>query len=494
MSGPAATDAAKPGRLRRSIGLALGPLVFAAMVASPPPEGLGPDGWAVAATGVLMAVWWVAEALPLPATALLPVVLFPALGVMPVGSATAPYANPLIFLFLGGFAIALAMERWGLHRRIALGLLRLVGARQDRLVGGFMGATAFLSMWISNTASTVLMLPIALSVIHLLLKDEPGERPDETAFPTALLLGVAYGASVGGLGTLIGTPPNALLAGFMAETYGIEIGFGEWMMLGLPLVAVMLAAVWGLLTRVVTRVPGTEIPGARAAIDGRLAELGPPGRGEIMVAAVFATTAALWIFRPLVANLLPGILLHDSVIAIAAAVALFALPVRLSEGVFLLDWESARRLPWGVLLLFGGGLSLAAGVTETGLAAWLAAGLGGLGAWPTVALVLAVTALIVLLTELTSNTATAATFLPIVGALAVSIGASPLVLAVPAALGASCAFMMPVATPPNAIVFGSGHVALMDMVRAGVWLNLAAILIITGLVYGLMFGALGLTF
>jgi sodium-dependent dicarboxylate transporter 2/3/5 len=473
---------------RQRIGLALGPLTLLVLLLLPPPEGLEVEGWRTIAIGLWMAIWWVTEAIPIPATALLPLVLFPVLGVLDIGEAAAPYANPLVFLFLGGFVLALAMQRWELHRRIALSIVRAVGTRPRRLVLGFMLATGFLSMWVSNTATAVMMLPIGLSVIDLVLK-KGEEDPTRSHFALNLMLGIAYAASIGGLATLIGTPPNALLAGFMLEAYDVEIGFAQWMTVGLPLVVLTLPLTWLILTRLVFPIRLQEIPGGREMIDRELRELGPVSRAERWVAVVFVATALAWIFRPLLEGAVPG--LSDTGIAIAAAVVLFLIPVDLERAEFVMNWEWAERLPWGVLLLFGGGLALAAAVKATGLAEWIGASLSGLGAWPTLALVLLVATLIVFLTELTSNTATAAAFLPVVAALAVGLGENPLLLAIPAALAASCAFMMPVATPPNAIVFGSSFITIPQMARAGIVLNLLFIAVITLLAYTLVLVVFG---
>lgn len=469
------------------LGLLLGAGLFVLLLVLPPPEGMPPVAWRVAAVAALMATWWVTEAIPIPATGLLPLVLFPLLGVAGMGQASAPYADPLIFLFLGGFLVALALERWNLHRRIALRTVALVGTRPPVLVGGFMLATAFLSMWVSNTATAVMMLPIGLSVIGLLRDRAGGDAAAEAGagFAPALLLGIAYAASVGGLGTLIGTPPNALLAGFMARTYGVEIGFAQWMLIGLPLVAVLLFCTWVLLTRLVFTLPRGEVAGIGGLLQAELAALGPMTGPERRVAVVFAGMAALWVVRPLLGDLVPG--LSDTGIAIAAALALFVLPAGPGQGgKALLDWDASRQLPWGVLLLFGGGLSLAAAIARSGLAEWIGAALSGLGGWPVllvVLVVLVVVTAIIFLTELTSNTATAATFLPLVASVAPAVGADPFMLTIPAALAASCAFMMPVATPPNAIIYGSGQVTIAQMVRAGFWLNLVSILAITGLTW-----------
>jgi solute carrier family 13 (sodium-dependent dicarboxylate transporter), member 2/3/5 len=500
MSSPESHDGVAVSSRRRRIALVAGIALFALVLQLPAPEGMRVEAWRVAAVGVLMAAWWIGEAIPIPATALLPLVLFPVLGVSAIEQTAAPYANPVIFLFLGGFLIAQAMQRWELHRRIALVVVLAVGTQPLRLIGGFMLAAAFLSMWVSNTATAVMMLPIGLSVIQLV---ERGRAPaageaqeigstDELDFPNfalTLMLGIAYACSIGGLGTLIGTPPNALLAGFMAETYGYPIGFGRWMLVGVPIVLLGLPLTWWLLTRWVYPVRLKEIPGGREAIGGELAAMGRASRGEWMVGSVFALTALAWIVRPFVEGWLPG--LSDAGIAIAAAVVLFALPVDARAGVFVLDWESAKRLPWDVLILFGGGLSLAAAISRTGLAEWIGQALGGLDALPLLAVVLVVALVVIFLTELTSNTATAAAFLPVVAALAVGIGENPLLLAVPAALAASCAFMLPVATPPNAIVYGSSFVTIPQMVRAGVYLNFAFAMIVTGLGYALLIFAFG---
>jgi sodium-dependent dicarboxylate transporter 2/3/5 len=488
--GPEEPAAGAVSDRRAIVGLIGGAAVFAVLLLLPAPDGMSGPAWRVAAVALLMAVWWVTEAIPVPATAMIPLVAFPLLGVSPIKVAAAPYANPLIFLFMGGFMIALAMERWELHRRIALYVLKVAGNRQDRLIAGFMVATAGLSMWISNTATTVMMLPIALSVIRLVVPETPApggfRRSTGEPFPVALLLGVAYAASIGGLGTLIGTPPNAFLAGFMAETYRVEIGFAQWMMAGIPLSAVMLVITWVLLTRFIYPVTGKRVGEAAAVIDAELTGLGPLTRGEKTVALVFFATGAAWILRPLVAKSLPGVFLHDAVIAMTSALALFCIPVDAHRGVFALNWEWARRLPWGVLVLFGGGLSLAGAIARSGLAGWIGEALSAFGGWPVIALVAVVVVVIIFLTELTSNTATAAAFLPVVAALAVSVGENPFVLVVPAALAASCAFMLPVATPPNAIVFGSRMVTIPEMVRAGIWLNICGIIVITAFAYTLL--------
>jgi len=457
-------------------GTALGPLMFLATLVLPAPAGMAPAAWAVAGLALWMAAWWVTEAVPLPATALLPIVLLPATGATSVAQATAPFANPLILLFLGGFLIALTMERWNLHRRIALAILSRLPERPAMLVAGFMAVSAFLSMWVSNTATTLMLLPIGLSVVTLLAEDHAEAGHD---FPLALMLGIAYAASIGGLATLVGTPPNALVAGIMDENFGIEVGFARWMVAALPLSLAMLAIGWFVLARIVCRLPKGELPGVEKLMVDRYRALGPMSAAELRVALVAGLTALLWIVNPLTDETIGENTLTDTGIAIGAAILLFLLPSGSNKGGALLDWETAKRAPWAVLILFGGGLSLAHAIALSGLAEWIGFGLGDVVTWPELLVIAVMVALIVFLTEVTSNTATAATFIPIASALALALGLSPLDLAAPAALAASCAFMLPVATPPNAIVYGSGQVSVAQMVRAGFLLNIAAIVLVT---------------
>lgn len=454
----------------RPFSLVLGPAVFLVVLALPIPQGMPDAAWKVAALAAWMAVWWSREAVPVPVTALLPIILLPLLGVAGVTAAAAPFAHPLIFLFLGGFLIAAGIQRWGLHRRIALSLVLRLGTRPSRLVAGFMVATAFLSMWVSNTATTMLMLPIALSVIDQLNAGEGREN-----FARALLLGVAYSASIGGLGTLIGTPPNALLAAIASETYGIQIGFARWMLVGVPLVLVMGPLVWLGLTRFVFPVPADLGAGGHTHAADLLRELGPLTRPERRVAIVFGLTVLSWLTRPLLQDV-PGLSgLSDTGIALAAGMALFVLPSGDEKGGRLMTWRHAAILPWGTLILFGGGLSLAEAAQTSGLAQWIGEAMGAITNWPALAIVAAIVAVVVFLTELTSNTATAAAFIPLMGALAATAGLPPLELMAPVAVAASAAFMLPVATPPNAIVFGSGAIGMGEMMRAGFWANLLSI-------------------
>ncbi len=463
------------------IGLILGAAFLLATILLPPPETMSGQAWSALGLMLLMATWWSTEAIPIPATALLPIVLVPALGLGTVGEATEPYANPIIFLFLGGFTLGLAMQRWNLHRRIALMTLKAVGSKPRRQIAGFMLATAFLSMWVSNTATAIMMLPIGLSVVAMMNANDNPEGVRRYA--TALLLAIAYSASIGGIATLIGTPPNALLAAYLSENQGVSVGFAQWMLLGVPVTIVMLVLAWWWLTRRDFGL-GNSGDGGKA-IRQELEALGSLGKGEKLVALVFLVTASAWIFRPLLSDrLMPW--LSDTGIAIAAAIAMFLIPVNTRNREFLLDWETAKGIPWGVLLLFGGGLAMAGVISSSGLAEWIAQSLGVAGALPMLVMILLVVGVIIFLTEVTSNTATAAAFLPLLGALALSQGVSPLLLTVPAAIAASCAFMMPVATPPNAIVFSSGHMQIGDMIRAGFALNLLGIVVVTVLSYLLL--------
>ncbi|MFV0299713.1 MAG: SLC13 family permease [Paracoccus sp. (in: a-proteobacteria)] len=480
-------------------------------------EGLAPDARFVAAVGTLMAIWWMTEAIPLAATSLLPIVLIPMFTERTVSEATAPYASSIVFLFVGGFLIAIAMEKWNLHRRIALLTLRKVGVAPRRIVLGMMLATGFLSMWVSNTATTLMMLPIALSILALVaerhatatgedLSDRLGAGhkiseiltdPDTRRFGICLVLSIAWSASIGGLGTLLGSPPNAIVAGYAADELGREIGFLEWMLVGVPLAFTFIFVAWFLMTQVLYRFNLPEIEGGQQMIDDEITKLGALTQGEKMVMIVFASAAFLWVIPGLLANI-PGLgflgSLDDTAIAIAAGITLFILPGR-GRGQMVLDWKDAENgLPWGVLLLFGGGLSLASAVAASGLDDWFGAQVQGLGALPILGLVAAVVTIILFLTEVTSNTATAATFIPILGGVAVGIGADPMTLLIPAAFAATCAFMLPVGTPPNAIVFGSGAVTIAQMARGGFLLNLTGIVMITLFCYLIGGFAMGLKF
>lgn len=468
-------------------GLIAGPLAALALFLLPAPEGLEAAGWATAAIALWMAIWWVSEAVPLAATALLPLAAFPLLGIAPISMAAAPYANPIIFLFLGGFWMALAMQRAGLHRRIALAIIARAGGRPRLLIAGVMVATAFLSMWVSNTATAMMMLPIALSLIEGAKNEGETQSAGRSAYARAMMLGIAYAASIGGLGTLVGSPPNALAAGYLSQSHGIEIGFADWMAVGVPAVLVLLPLAWLTLTRIAFAVPAQEEEtgsGENTALIGEMRRaLGTMRPAEKRVGAVIALIAFLWITHPWLSLFLPLAGISDAGIAIGGALALFLLPSgergEDGEPQRLLDWDWAKKAPWDILILFGGGLSLAQAMDGTGLAAWIGTQLTGAALLGPLVLMGAVVVLIIFLTELTSNTATASAFLPITGALALTAGLAPEALALPAAMAASCAFMLPVATPPNAIVFGSGHIGMQAMMRAGLRLNLIGIAVLT---------------
>ena len=465
---------------RRQIALIAGPALALLLLMLPAPAEMAPEAWRLVALAAWMVVWWLGEAVPIPATALLPIPMMPLLEIDEMTPVAANYAHPLIFLFLGGFVLAAAMQRWGLHRRIALTIVSRIGASPGGIILGFMAATAFLSMWISNTATTIMMFAVGLSVIEFVARKTP-DRAVVHNFGVALMLGIAYAASIGGVGTRIGTPPNALLASCLHSSYGIRIDFFTWMQFGVPVVLVMLPVAWLLLTGVIFPARELTIGDAGGVIKAELAALGAMSKGERAVAVVFLCAALGWILRKQIAGW-SGLPINDTMIALIAAIVLFAWPISRQQGHFAVDWQAARAIPWGVLLLFGGGLALAGGFKATGLAEWIGARVAGfdVGTWM---LVFAVTAAIVYLTEITSNTASTATFLPILGAVAIGLAIDPRLLAIPVALGASMAFMMPVATPPNAIVFSYEQMRLGDMVKAGFWLNLIAIAVAFGAMY-----------
>ncbi len=462
------------------IGLLLGAVVFLIMMVLPAPDGLSPNGWRTASVALMMAIWWITEAIPISATALVPIVCFPLLGISGIENTLSPYAHPLIFLFLGGFVIAIAMEKWDLHRRIALNIVNFVGTKPQSIILGFIVASAFLSMWVSNTATALMMLPIALSVLNLVdQKTEPDSGIHH--FSLCLLLGIAYGCNIGGIGTLIGTPPNALLAAFMEENYGVEISFARWLIFGIPFLIMALPVLHVVLSRWVYPVTIEKLPGGDKLFAEKLREIGRISSSEKKVAVVFVMTALLWITRPWLSNVISG--LSDTGIAIAAALSFFLIPAGTDEDGYILQWSDVEKLPWGVLILFGGGLSLASAISTTGLANWIGQGVQALSGWPTFFILVFIVTLIVFLTELTSNTATTAAFLPILGSVAVGLGQEPLLFALPAAVAASCAFMLPVATPPNAIIYGSDRIHIPEMAKVGIWLNLIFIFFTTFAAY-----------
>lgn len=499
---PGGVDEGEPREytMRQKVGLVLGPLLFLLMLVLPVPSGMEPGAQKMAAVACLMATWWMTEAIPIPATSLIPIALFPLMGIMHTKQAAAPYASHLIFLFMGGFIIALAMQRWNLHRRIAMNIVKLVGFSPGRLIFGFMSATAVLSAFVSNTATTVMMMPIGLAIIHHVVTEGKKEgldkkidfTPEKFAFGLNLMLGIAYAASIGGVATLIGTPPNTVLAGYLQKTYGYEITFAGWMKVGVPLVAIFLPLCWLWLTKVANPMKLQKVPGGRNLIDSELKAMGTMSSGERWTALVFGLTALGWIFRTKLDFMFyDPKMITDAAIAMTGALVLFLIPVNIKKNQFVMDWHWASKMPWGVLILFGGGLAMAGGFKATGLATWIGNQVGLLDTAPILVLVIASVTLIIFLTELTSNTATSAMLMPILSAVAIGLGQNPLLLVVPAAIAASCAFMLPVATPPNAIVFGSGYVTIPQMVKSGFGLNIIGIILTVVITYLIVLPILG---
>ena len=464
-------------------GFTIGLTVFVLMLFMPAPEGLTENAWKVAAIVTLMAIWWATEAIPVPVTALLPLALFPLFQITSFKSAALPYANPNIYLFLGGFMLAIAIERSGLHKRMALKMILAAGSSGMKLIGGFMLVAALISMFVMNTSTTLMLLPIGLAVCSVVATTIPGlNDQDKKFFDTALMLGIAYAATIGGMSTLVGTAPNIVFSAFMLETYGVEISMIDWMKLGVPLAAVMLISAWIILTKYVFPISFITSNDTKEHLHRMLDDLGPLSKDELKISMIFALTALAWIFRKCLDNfeLLSG--LTDAGIAIISAILLFMIPSSNNKDD-LLNWDSSNKLPWGLLILFGGGLSIAAQINSTGLGVWIGEGLSILGTVPPIMLIFFVAALIIFLTEITSNVATTSTFLPVFGAVAIGLGILPVSLTVPVCLAASCAFMLPVATPPNAIVYGSGKFTIATMMKAGFVLNIIGIFVVTLFAY-----------
>lgn len=439
----------------------------------------------MAGIALWMMLWWITEVVPIYVTALLPMILFPSLGLFSLKETFAPYANPIIFLFMGGFIIALAMEKCKLHIRIALNLIKITGTKPTGIILGFSLATAFLSMWISNTATTVMMLPIAMSVMELLKQKDHSKEYKK--FGLALMLSIAYAANIGGTMTLIGTPPNVVFAGFMLDRYQIEVGFGEWMLIGVPFGLTLLAITYFLLTKVIINIQLPKIEGAKSLITNELSGLGKMKRAEKMVLAIFILTASLWMFKSQINSIVFGTnMLSNTSIAMLGGLLMFCLPVRLSSGEFILKWKAMKDLPWGILLLFGGGLSLAGGLESVGaidlIGNYVANNLNT-SVW---VLVIGLATLSLFATEIMSNVALVTVLLPVVMGVGDQMGVSPFELAIPVTLAASCAFMMPISTPPNAVVYSSGQVKVGQMMRVGIVINLVTIVILSSLVYWLV--------
>jgi len=460
-------------------GFWIGLATFFFILFSPNPESLSSVGWAVAAVTLLMAIWWATEAVPVAVTALLPLACFPMLGVTDFKTAALPYANPNIYLFMGGFILALGIESSGLHKRLALKMLIAVGNSGAKLIGGFMLVSAIISMWVMNTSTTLMLLPIGLAVCASVAETIPNfSQTDKRNFEISLLLGIAYAASIGGMSTLVGTAPNIIFAGFMLETYSLDISFTDWMKLGVPIATIMLFSSWYAITKIVYPVNFIASIETKLQLQNMLSDLGSLSKDEKKVLIIFSLAASAWMFRTLLDNYVPFSGLTDAGIAIIAALSFFLIPSE-NKQTDLLTWEQANKLPWGLLVLFGGGLSLAASIGSSGLGGWIGQALTVLEKVPSIVLILAVATMIIFLTEITSNVATTSTFLPVVGAVAVALGITPIALTIPVVLAASCAFMLPVATPPNAIVFGSGKLTIPDMIRAGFALNIIGIFLVT---------------
>lgn len=493
----------------RIVGLICGPIVAVLVFLGLPEQyvgvggdvvALGIEARAVAGIAAWMATWWMTEAIPVYATALIPLVVFPLTGAATIKQVAASYGHELIYLFFGGFVLALALEKCGLHRRFAINVLRAVGTQPTRIVGAFMVIAASVSMWVTNTATTIMLLPVALSIIHLLqdsARDDDGHDEQSEHLALCLLLGIAYAASIGGIGTIIGTAPNVFLVSYAQELMGREISFVQWMQFGVPLVVAFVPIVWWVLTRRVYPITTRHIAGIGGLLSALEADVGRMSRAERLTLLIFVLTAAAWVCRPLlngleIAGARPLAGLSDAGIAVAAALLLFVTPVDIARGEFLMDWETAIKLPWGLLILFGGGLSLAATLDASGFSEFLGNRANVLAALPVVLIVTLVSAMMIFLTEMTSNTATTATLIPVLYAVALGIGIDPYLLIVPACVAASCAFMLPVATPPNAIVFGSGLVSVPQMSRAGFWLNIVAIALIPLLTFAIALPVLGI--
>ncbi|WP_269412481.1 SLC13 family permease [Lentibacillus daqui] len=479
----------KPYSRAQMVGLILGPALFILTMLFFQPEGLSPEGKAVLAATLWTATWWITEAIPIPATSLLPLILIPVTGAMDGADVASAYGNDIIFLFLGGFFIATAMEKWDLHKRIALFIISVIGTSIQRILLGFMAATGFISMWVSNTAAVMMMVPMGLAIIAQVanvLKGDPGEK-ELPKFEKSLIFGIGYAGTIGGLGTLIGTPPNIILAGQLDQLFGVKLSFGTWMLFAVPVVVFMIFFTWIYLSKIAFKTSIKHLPGGKELIQNERGKLGKISYEEKMVGAVFLFAAFMWISRDFLWTEggiveIPGI--SDGMIAVLAAILLFSIPARAESRI--LSWKDSRDIPWGVLLLFGGGLAIAAGFTQTGLSDWLGKQLTVLDGLHLLIIISAATLLIMMLTEITSNTATATMILPVVAALAVALNIHPFALMIPCAMASNCAFMLPVGTPPNAIIFGTGKLKIIEMVKSGFWVNIVGTIIIIAAVYFLV--------
>lgn len=486
-SGPA-NKAPRTYKRPQLIGLFLGPLLFLTVILFYYPEGLSYEGRMVLATTLWVATWWITEAIPIPATSLLPLILLPVTQGLDGDTAASSYGDPIVFLFLGGFLIAMAMEKWNLHKRIALNIISVVGTSTSRIVLGFMIATGFLSMWVSNTAAVMMMLPIGSAIIYQAAQAAKASKQeiveDNRKFEKSLVFAIGYAGTIGGLGTLIGTPPNIILAAMASSLFGVEISFGGWMLIAVPIVVVLLFSSWIYLTKVVFRVKMKELPGGKDLILKQKRDLGKMSFEEKAVLAVFTFAAFMWVSRTFLWEAdavleiiaIPGI--SDTFIAVLAGVLLFLIPSINKKGQRILDWDVSKELPWGVLLLFGGGLAIAAGFTSSGLSQWIGDQLTVLEGLNIFLIIIISTTLVLFLTEITSNTATATMILPVMASLALALDVHPYAIMVPAAMAANCAFMLPVGTPPNAIIFASGKITIAEMVKTGFILNIFTLILL----------------
>lgn len=463
--------------LPKKIGLLIGPLLFLILY-NLPITLINPEADKVLAVAAWMVIWWITEAVSISVTALIPLTFFPLTGIMDIKSVAASYGSPIVFLFFGGFVMALALEKVGLHKRIALNIVKLTGTSPNKVILGFMMATAFLSMWISNTATTVVMLPIVASVINLLAKDTDGFTTNDKNFALSIMLGIAYAANVGGIATIIGTPPNTVIVGFMENEYGVSISFLKWMMMGLPFSILMIGVVYIVLVKIVYPNNLDQMSDSRNIIDEELAKLGKLKKTELQVLIIFLVTILLWISRGSINEWIPDLKLTDTGISMLAAFALFSIPFRFSIGDFILEWNDTVKLPWGILILFGGGLALASGLSDAKVIEYIGDLVASNKAFSVLAIGAMLITIMVFMTELMSNVALVAIFAPVVAGIALGLDMEILHLLIPVAMASSCAFMLPMATPPNAIVFASGYIKVQDMARAGFVLNLISIIVI----------------
>lgn len=466
---------------QKVIGFFAGPLVFFLLINLISSDFISPSAGKVLALAAWIIIWWMTEAVPIAITALLPLVLFPFMGVMKMNEAAAPYANPIVFLFMGGFMIALGLEKHRLHERIALNLIKITGTSGNGIILGFMISTAFISMWISNTATAMMMLPIALSVINLLKSDAsvPNEAlpKGERNFAIGLLLTIGYASSIGGIGTIIGTPPNVVFAGLLDQFYHQKLDFGKWMLVGVPLMTLLLVAMYFIITSILFKNGIANVKGSDELIKSKLKELGALRKGEKLVMVIFATTCLLWIFQQPINILLKKEMLNDTNVAMLGGVLMFILPVDWKQMNFLLKWSDTEKMAWGILILFGGGLCLAQGLSNAGIIQAVGAKIAA-NSPSTNWLLFGLITASVFITELMSNVALVQIFLPVVFGIATNLGIDPILMGMPVTIGASMAFMFPVATPPNAIVFSSGHMQVKHMMKAGIWLNIISITLI----------------